>query len=137
MSTKVPLTPAALRIPAAVLTPCSVIAKRLGSASELLVELLVPLDAELAGAVEGVEEPDAAEEPEDGAVGWKPAFPTPKPMAVASVPLPTIAIESLSFRLVITSWPLAFSDAVTCALVGRSMLMALIRSPTVSVPVDV
>jgi len=32
---------------------------------------------------------------------------------------------------------LLLSDAVTCALVGRSTLSALIRSPTVSVPVDV
>ena len=36
-----------------------------------------------------------------------------------------------------TSWPSALSDAVTCALVATfGLLMALIRSPTVSVPVD-
>jgi hypothetical protein len=39
--------------------------------------------------------------------------------------------------LVMTNWPPALIEAVTCALVERSTLMALIRSPTVSVPVDV
>jgi len=48
-----------------------------------------------------------------------------------------MAIESVSFLLVMTSWSLVLTDATTCALVGRSMLRALIRSPTVSVPVDV
>ena len=58
-------------------------------------------------------------------------------MAAASVPLPTIRIGLDLFLLVVTSWPLPLSEAVTCALVGRSTLMASIRSPTVSVPVDV
>jgi hypothetical protein len=44
-------------------------ATRLGRAFELLVELLVLLDAELVEAVEDVAEMEAAEEPDDGAVG--------------------------------------------------------------------
>ena len=101
------------------------------------VELFDPLDEDPVDELEEVEELEAPEEPEDGAVGAKVLFLPPKPMIEASVPLPTIAIVSFSFRLVITSCPLPLSDAVTCALEGRSTLMALIRSPTVSVPVDV
>jgi len=111
---------------------------------ELLVdelpELFEPLDEDPVDELEEVEEAEELEELEelaDGAVGAKVSFLTPKPRTAASVPLPTIAIVSFSFRLVITSLPLLLSDAVTCALVGRSTLMALIRSPTVSVPVDV
>jgi hypothetical protein len=51
--------------------------------------------------------------------------------------VPPIFIVSVSFLPVITSSPRLLSEAVTCALVGRSTLIALIRSPIVSVPVDV
>ena len=71
----------------------------------------------------------------EGKVGLKVLWPTPKPIAAASVPLPPTVIKLVSFLAVRTSWPRPLSDAVTCALVGRSTLMASIRSPTVSVPV--
>jgi hypothetical protein len=102
-----PLTPLALRIPAAVLRLCCVRTVRLGSAFELLfddpVELFELLDEEFVDEVEEVEELDAPEEPAAGAVGAKVLFLTPKPMTAASVPLPKIVIVSFSFRLVITS----------------------------------
>lgn len=146
--TRVPLTPEALRIPAAELRFCSVSATRLGKALEVFVfddaelpeddalelcEPLDPLDDELVPELEV----ELAELDFGGAGGWKAALPTPKPIADASVPLPTTATESLSFLLVITSLPALLSEAVTCALVGRSRLIALIRLPTVSVPVEV
>src|ERR1700733_3343135 len=108
-STRVPPTPEALRIPAAVLRPCSASAKLLGRALEALVklpddpaELLAPLDEEPVDELEALEEPDVAEVPVVGLVGSKVVFPTSKPMAAASVPLPTMAIVSASFLLVIT-----------------------------------
>jgi len=152
ISTRLPLTPAPLRMPAAEERFCSASAKRLGMAVplELLVDgpvaLPDPRDVldPLAPAVEGpdvelaeAEVPEVAVELLGGSGGWKALLPVPKPMAAASVPLPTIAMESLSFRLVITNLPCALSDAVTWALVGRSTLMALIRLPIVSLPVDV
>ena len=146
-----PLTPESLRIPAAELRFCSVSATRLGNAVEVFdfdeVELLLddvgvlelcdPLDDELVLEPEVPCELEIVELEFDGAVGSKAELPTPKPMAAASVPLPTTAIESLSFLLVMTSLPELLSDALTCALVGRSRLIALIKSPTVSVPVEV
>lgn len=80
---------------------------------------------------------DAAEELAVGWVGEKTVLPVPKPIAAAAVPVPAIVMMSLVFLLVKTSSPLALSAAVTLALVGRSTLTALIRSATVSVPVDV
>jgi hypothetical protein len=50
--------------------------------------------------------------------------------------MPPTVIVSVSSLLVITSWPWLLSDAVTFALPTRLTLMALIRSATVSVPVD-
>lgn len=106
--------------------------------SELLLELLAD---ELVELLDGLDElDDAAEDAVEelaAALGRKVLWPAPKPMAAAAVPLPPMKIELLSSRLVMTSWPLALSDAVTLALVGRSTLMALRRSATVSVPVEV
>ncbi len=106
-------------------------------------ELLVPL-VDAAAVVEELEGGDEAEELEAleelgelevGAVGWKLAFLAPKPTFDAKRP-PT-ETESVSLLPVRTSWPPALSDAVTCALAAMfGLLMALIRSPTVSVPVD-
>ena len=73
----------------------------------------------------------------EAAFGKKVLLPTPKPIAAASLPLPPTKIALVSSRLVMTSWLPALIEAVTFALVGRSTLMALMRSPTVSVPVDV
>jgi len=53
------------------------------------------------------------------------------------VPLPPIVIVSVLFLLVKTNCPLLLMEAVTLALVGRSMLIALIKLAIVSVPVDV
>jgi hypothetical protein len=92
-------------------------------------ELLVALEDEF-------EEAEDAGEVE-AAFGRKVLFPTAKPIAEESAPLPPMKIALVRSLLVITSWPLALSDAVTFALVGRSILMALIRSPMVSVPVEV
>ncbi len=142
--TRVPLTPAPLSIPAAELKFCSVSAARSVNAIDVLADPLLDGDKE-----EPVDDPKELEDVEelgelddfavldDGLVGWKAELPLPKPMALASVPLPTSAIESFWFLLLTTSLPLLLSEAVTCALVGRSRLIASIRSPTVSVPVDV
>ena len=81
--------------------------------------------------LEAVEELEAMEE---GVIGVKLSLPVPKPSAAASLPLPSIVMMSLVFRAVMTSLPLPLSDAVTKA---GPELMALIRSPTVSSPVDV
>jgi hypothetical protein len=101
----------------------------------------VDAEVDASEAPSELEEPEEAEELEEpdelGAVGVKVLFVTPKPMALASVPLPLIVIVSVSFLLVITSWPVLLIVAVTCALVGRSTLRVLIRSATVSFPVDV
>jgi hypothetical protein len=134
---------------AAVFKFCSVNAKRLGSVWEAFGELDVPLkvldpfEEELVAELEKLAGPEVLDEVGDAAVvvegfvGWNAELPLPKPISVASVPLPTIAIESFLFLLVITNLPLLLREAVTCALVGRSMLIASIRLPTVSVPVDV
>ena len=102
--TKVPLTPSALKIPAAVLRPCSASAKLLGRAAEVLVELLDTDPAEPLAALddefEALEELDVLEALVVGLIGSKVLLPTPKPMAAASVPLPTIAIVSDLFLLV-------------------------------------
>jgi hypothetical protein len=45
-------------------------------------------------------------------------------------------IVSVSFLLVITSSPFWLSDAVTAALPTKSSLIALIKLPIVSLPVD-
>ena len=101
------------------------------------VELPVVLDAE--DEFEELEELEALAVPEAlavGAVGANAVLPTPNPSEAGAVAVPPIVIVSLLSRLVMTSWPLALSEAVTFALVGRSTLRALIRSPTVSLPVD-
>lgn len=97
-------------------------------------ELLAPLlDA---AAIEEPEEADELEEPaEVGALGWKVLFLAPKPTFDAKTP-PT-EIGTVLFLAVRTRWPLVLSDAVTFAsLATFGLLMALIRSPTVSVPDD-
>lgn len=50
--------------------------------------------------------------------------------------MPPTVIVSVSFLLVSTSLPSRLSDAVTAALPKSFALIAFIRSPTVSVPVD-
>jgi len=112
------------------------VAELVAAALDEAAEALAPLDDE---SVDELEEAVDELEVDEGlaAVGRKVSLPTPKPIAAASAPLPPTKIELLSPRLVMTSWPLALSEAVTFALVGRSTLMALIRSPMVSVPVDV
>lgn len=101
------------------------------AADDPLVEDAVVLD-ELA-EVDAVEElPVLAAA---GAVGWKLEFLAPKPTFDAKSP-PT-EIESVRFLPVRTSWLLEFNDAVTCAFAAMfGLLMALIKSPTVSVPVE-
>ena len=96
-------------------------------------EALVPLEDE------PVDDFDDAEDGEglEAALGRKVLLPVPKPIAAASLPLPPTKIALVTSLLVITSWPPALIDAITFALVGRSTLMVLIRSATVSVPVDV
>ena len=127
---RVPLTPLALRMLCAVVAPVCASALE-NSAATLVVVVAVTVLAD----DNAVDEP--LEVAELGVVGWAELFLAPKPIAAASVPLPTTAIESLLFMLVMTNWPCALIEAVTCALVGRSMLMAFIISLTVSVPVDV
>ena len=106
----------------------------LAAALEVLAdELLVPLDEDFVDETDEVEDAEEVE----AAFGRNALFPTAKPMAAASVPLPPMKIALVTSLLVITSWPLALSEAVTFALVGKSTLMALMRSPMVSVPVDV
>ena len=105
-----------------------------------LVEALVEDCAELLDAVDELEEPeelDALEALADGSFGLKVLLVTPKPIAAASMPLPPTVIKSVLFLAVSTNWPLPLSDAVTWALVGRSILSASIRSPIVSLPVEV
>jgi hypothetical protein len=122
----VPLTPLALRMLCAVvaLSWARALENSVWTFGDGVVELPVEeFDDELAVADPGV-------------IGCAELFFEPNPTAAASVPLPTTAIESLLFLLVITSLP-PETEAVTCALVGRSTLMALTRSPIVSVPVDV
>lgn len=108
-------------MPAAELRFCCVSAARLDTVDLLLVpdeddddfDEFVELD--LLEALDELEELEELDDPlvADGFVGSKLLWPTPKPMAVASVPLPTIAIESLVFLLVMTSLPLELSEAVT------------------------
>ncbi len=132
MFSKVPLTPVPVRIPWALVRFCceSALENSVAKFADDVFELLV--DDALFD--DPVVVPDVVL---DGVVGCAELFLVPKPIAAASVPLPTTAIESLLFLLVMIRRPLLLSDAVTCALVGRSTLMALIRSPIVSVPVDV
>jgi len=91
-------------------------------------------------AVDELDEPEELAEAEelvvDGSFGLKLSLPRPKPMAAASLPLPPTVIKLVSFLAVNTNWPLLLREAVTCALVGRSTLIALIKSATVSLPVD-
>lgn len=103
---------------------------------EAVLELLVLFDADPVDELEALEELAVLAGLADGGVGLKVVCPTPKPMADASVPVPPIVMNAVSFLPVITSWPRLFSDAVTCALVDRFTLRASIRSPTVSVPVE-
>lgn len=106
-----------------------------------LVDLVELLDVDELDELEDVVDVDDVELVGDvvvlGAVGVNVVCPTLKPSAAASVPLPEIVMSAVLFRAVMTSWPLLLSEAVTCALVERLTLSALIRSPTVSVPVDV
>lgn len=101
-----------------------------------LLDVLLLLDVELVfEALEELEELDAVDALDVfAAVGVKLLLPVPKPSAAASLPLPSMVMMSVVFRAVMVRWPLALSDAVTNA---GPELMALMRSPTVSVPVDV
>jgi hypothetical protein len=98
------------------------------------VELLELPDDEAADELEVLEVLEEPEVLEEFLVGLNVLFPAPKPMSVASVPL-TTTWSLLNFPLM-TSLPLLLIDAVTCAPPGL-VLMVLIRSATVSVPVDV
>lgn len=131
--TRVPLTPLAVRRDAAVLKVCEAgVEKATLFGFELEAES--PVVGELFDAPDelGVLAASAF-----GLAGKNVSCPTVKPIAAASLPLPPMKIASVEFLLVMTNWPLLFSDTVTFAFVGKSILMALIRSPTVSVPVDV
>lgn len=93
---------------------------------ELVLLELVAVDALVVlGEVEAGVEP---------AFGVKLLLPVPKPSAAASLPLPSTVMMSLVSRDVMVRWPLALSDATTNA---GPELMALMRSPIVSVPVEV
>lgn len=84
-----------------------------------------------------LEELEALEEPAAvaaGAFGTKLLLPVPNPSAAASSPLPSTVTISVWFLAVMTSFPAPLIEAVTKA---APALMALIRSATVSVPVDV
>ena len=70
----------------------------------------------------------------EGAVGWKVLFATPNPTSDAKIP-PTVT-ASVLFLLLRTSLPWLSRDAVTRALVATLALIVLMRSATVSVPVD-
>ena len=134
ISTKLPLTPLALRIDAALLDIS-------WTNDETAVPVEVPLDV-LVDDVElpndaPLDELEALEEAgalERGVVGVKLLLPVPNPRAAASLPLPSTVTSSLSFLAVMTSFPPLSIEAVTKA---GPELMALIRSATVSVPVEV
>jgi hypothetical protein len=134
ISIRLPLTPEADRIEAALLaitdanvgTPLA--AELVDVFVEGAVELLVALDAVLVAALV-----EAAAVDVFGAVGMKLLLPTPKPRTPASLPLPCTVTSSVLFRPVMTNLPPALIDAVTKA---PPELMALIRSPTESVPVE-
>lgn len=93
--------------------------------------LLVEVVLEVLEAFGEPEEPDAVD---DGVVGVKLLLPMPKPSAAASLPLLSTVTVSLLSLAVITNLPLLLIEAVTNA---GPELMALIRSATVSLPVDV
>lgn len=100
---------------------------------DLLVDDVLVPEVELVS----VEEVDALDEVvavEEAACGLKVSFSLPKPSAAASLPLPETVTVSVSSLAVMTKLPLELIEAVTKAL---PEFMALIRSPTVSVPVDV
>ena len=90
------------------------------------------------------EELDDEDEPDDGlealldvdcgAFGVKKLLPAPNPILGALAP-PT-SMVAVWFFAVSTSLPEVSSQAVTCALPKVFLLMALSRSPTVSLPVD-
>jgi hypothetical protein len=56
---------------------------------------------------------------------------------MADALLPATVIVLTSFLPAITKWPLPSSHAATLACPATFVLMALIKLPTVSVPVDV
>ena len=147
---KEPIDPVLARRVSAVPPVCSASAELNRTAVGELVETAVDDPAEgLAPLVEEavvLEAPDAVELLEEeleelaalavGATGWKLEFWAPKPTFGAKRP-PT-ETETFSLLPVTTSSPLLFSDALTFALVAMfGLLMALIRSATVSVPVEV
>jgi hypothetical protein len=84
--------------------------------------------------LEALEELDVSEVLEVGVFGVKLLLPVPNPSAAASLPLPSTVTISLSFLAVMTSFPLPAIVAVTKA---GPELIALMRSATVSLPVDV
>jgi len=107
-----------------------------------LEDWLVPLDDDAAAELEApddAEEPDEPDDPDDpdaleAAPGVKLLLPAPNPIVGAKVPPTTTG--SLANFAVMTRLPLPLSDALTCALPGRLVLSALMRFPTVSLPVE-
>ena len=105
-------------------------------------ELPVALDDVAANELEVLEDfdvlADAAEplELEAAAAGEKLSFLGPKPMFGANSP--ETEMESVFFSAEITRWPVLLRYALICALFDLVVsLSALMRSPTVSVPVVV
>ncbi len=137
-----PLNPLLARSISAVPPVCRASAELVGIPDEVWVEdgpveLLVPLDEEPVAEFDELEELEVLEKLEEGLVGAKVSCPAPKPMAAASVPLPPTVTELVASLLAITRSPLLLSQAATFAWPATFALMALIRSPTVSVPVEV
>ena len=106
-----------------------------GAVVEDPVEALVPLVAGAVDEFEELEELLGAVEALEGAVGRKLSFPEPKPTAAALLP-PTV-IAATSSLPVMTRSPLLLSHAATFAWPETLALRALIKLPTVSLPVDV
>jgi hypothetical protein len=139
ISTRLPLTPLALRKDAALLDVSSAIDETAVLSEEPLdffVDDVALLDdvLEVLEAPEALEVLEVPEGLEEGAFGVKLLLPVPNPRAAASLPLPSTVTISLSFLAVMTSFPLPLIDAFTKA---GPELMALIRSATVSSPVEV
>jgi len=101
-------------------------------ADELLEDVV-----ELFDDVEEFEDDDADDDSAlaAGVTGENELLPTPKPILPEKVP--TTVIRSVELLAVRTISPPVLSDAVTAALPVLLLLIALIRSPTVSEPVDI
>ncbi len=133
-----PLEPVLANRISAVPPVCSASAELNNTAEGELVETAVDVPLEGLALLDELDDAELVEElavVEAGAVGWKLEFWAPKPTFDAN--RPATEMKSVRFLPVRTSSPLEFNDAVTCALAAMfGLLMALIKSPTVSVPVD-